>query len=305
MGRSSLIDLPQTLGLMDPYPLILVVVSAFSHAAWNFFAKESDDKESYMWIMTTTSTFSLLPIYAILLIDWRLPLAAVPYMIVSALAETLYFVSLSKAYVLGDLSVVYPLARSSPLFVSILAVVFLDEKISPWGSLGILFIVFGVYTIHLKGLKPDDFFLPFRSLKGRASQFALLTALCTSVYSIADKTGVSMANPLVYSFWLEIFIFPLLTIVVLRRRGKNALLQEWRNSRVKATVSGFLMRFGYLIVLTAMSMIQISYVLALRQFSVVIGAAAGVFLLGEKYGRVRLVGSIIIFLGVYILAVLS
>jgi drug/metabolite transporter (DMT)-like permease len=65
------------------------------------------------------------------------------------------------------------------------------------------------------------------------------------------------------------------------------------------------MRVGYVLVLIAMSRVQVSYILALRQLSVVLGAAAGVFFLREKYGRVRLVSSIIIFLGVYVLAVLA
>jgi drug/metabolite transporter (DMT)-like permease len=97
----------------------------------------------------------------------------------------------------------------------------------------------------------------------------------------------------------------MLTAVILWRQGKDAILQEWRKSRVNATTGGFLMRFGYVLVLIAMSRVQVSYVLALRQFSVVLGAAAGVLLLHEKYGRVRLVSSTIIFFGVYILAVLA
>ena len=54
-----------------------------------------------------------------------------------------------------------------------------------------------------------------------------------------------------------------------------------------------------------MSLAQVSYILALRQLSVVIGAAAGVFLLREEYGRVRILSSLIIFTGVYILGVLA
>ena len=58
-------------------------------------------------------------------------------------------------------------------------------------------------------------------------------------------------------------------------------------------------------VLYAMSLAQVSYILALRQISVVLGALMGVIFLGEKYGRVRIIGSVIIFLGVYILGVLA
>jgi uncharacterized membrane protein len=67
------------------------------------------------------------------------------------------------------------------------------------------------------------------------------------------------------------------------------------------SLSGILMKGGYMLVLYAMSLAQVGYILAIRQVSVVLGAFLGVFLLGEKYGEVRIIGSIIIFIGVYIL----
>jgi drug/metabolite transporter (DMT)-like permease len=290
---------------VEPVPFLLVISSAFSHATWNVLAKKGADKEAYMWIMVTTSLFTLLPVYFVILPDWSFPFAALPYMLVSAVAETLYFITLSKAYELADLSIVYPLARSSPLFLTILAVLFLNESVSAWGALGISFMVIGVYTIHLKSLDLNDITLPLRSLTERAPQYALLTALWTTIYSLTDKVGVTVVNPVAYSLWLEVFIVPMMTVTILWRRGKDTLLQEWRKSRVNATTGGFLMRFGYVLVLIAMSQVQVSYILALRQLSVVFGAAAGVLLLHEKYGKIRLVSSTIIFLGVYILAVLA
>jgi len=290
---------------MELLPFALVIASAVSHAAWNVMAKGGSDKEAFMLLMTGSSFFTMLPVFYFLLPDWRLPLAALPFLLVSGVAETLYFISLGRAYEYGDLSVVYPLARSSPLFLTVLAVVFLGEKISPWGFAGILLIVLGVYTIHLRRLSLDDLLTPFRSLRGRASQFALLTAVWTTVYSLSDKLGVTTVEPLAYAFWFEPFILLFMTPVVLWRRGLGSITREWRDGKVSATVAGFLARFGYLLVLVAMSLAQVSYILALRQLSVVIGAAAGVFLLGEKYGRVRILSSLIIFTGVYILGVLA
>ena len=132
-----------------------------------------------------------------------------------------------------------------------------------------------------------------------------MTAIWTTVYSLADKVAVGAVDPIAYSLWLEVLIFPMLTVAILWRRGKEVIAREWRNTRVNATAGGFLMRIGYVLVLIAMSRVQVSYILAIRQVSVVLGAAAGVLLLREKYGRVRIVSSTIIFLGVYILAVLA
>lgn len=292
-------------GVMEILPFTLVIVSAFSHAAWNVLAKRGLDKESFMWLMTITSFFTLLPVFYLTMPDWRFPYAALPFLLLSGVAETLYFVSLGKAYELGDLSVVYPLARSSPLFLTILAVVFLGEEISLWGVAGILLVVLGVYTIHLRSLSPNDLLVPLRSLGGRASQFALLTALWTTSYSIFDKIGVTTVDSFVYAFWLDFFILLFMTPVVMWRRGWERVSMEWESSKAQAIVAGFLARFGYVLVLVAMSIAQISYILAMRQLSVVIGAATGVILLKEEYGQVRLLSSVIIFVGIYIIGALA
>ncbi|MBS7638015.1 hypothetical protein KEJ49_03890, partial [Candidatus Bathyarchaeota archaeon] len=83
---------------MEFTPFMLVVASAFFHALWNLMAKGSADKVAYMWLMNLTSLLTTLPVFFLLLSDWGLPITAVPYMLVSGLAEALYFFSLGKAY---------------------------------------------------------------------------------------------------------------------------------------------------------------------------------------------------------------
>jgi len=288
---------------MESIPFLLVISSSVSHALWNLLAKRGTDKISFLWWSNLTSIFTLLPVFFILLPNWRFPTPAIPFLIVSGIVEALYFLSLSKAYELGDLSVVYPLARSSPLFLFIMAVVFLGEEVSLWGVAGVMIVVLGVYMIHMRNFSLNEFIKPVSSIRARASQFALFTALCTSIYSLADKLGVAAATPVIYAFWLDIFVFIFLTPLVVWRSGVSNLITEWRRSRSQVIVSGFLMRFGYVLVLIAMSLIQVSYILALRQLSVVIGVVLGVQLLKEKYGRMRLISSIIIISGIIILGI--
>ena len=96
---------------------------------------------------------------------------------------------------------------------------FLGEKISLPGVAGILMVVLCVYTIHLRRLSLEDFLSPIRSLRGRASQFALLKAIWTTSYSLFDKMGVTTVGPFVYAFWLDFFILLFMTPVVKWRRG--------------------------------------------------------------------------------------
>jgi uncharacterized membrane protein len=289
---------------MDPLPLLLVFVSAFSHGLWNYLAKAGKDKESFMLIMNISSLILFLPVFYFILPSIYFPMEILPYLLVSGLAETVYFLGLGKAYEDGDLSVVYPVARSSPVFVTIIAALFLGENISVTGLIGILIIFVGVYVLHLKGLTVDDFSAPLKYLSSSSSRYAIIAALGTTVYSITDKLGVMTVNPLLYSFWLGFFVTTMLTIAVVLRKGIKPLKDELKHP-FRVGAAGVLMRGGYMMVLYAMSVAPISYILSLRQVSVVIGALMGVVFLKESYGKVRIIGSIIIFLGVFILGVFT
>ncbi len=289
---------------MEPLAVALILVSAASHAAWNYLAKGARDKDSFMLLMNVTSQFTLLPVFILLLKDWALPVSVLPLLLTSAVAEVVYFLALSRAYDAGDLSVVYPVARSAPLFVAVAGALFLGEPLSAAGILGIAIVLIGVYILHLKSLDPGGLLVPLRSFKGSAFGFALIAALGTTVYSLSDKAVVSGTNPLLYSFWLEIAITLMLMPIILRRRGFANIRDEWR-SWGRVTFSGALMRGGYLLVLVAMTLAPVGYLLALRQFSVVIGALLGVAILKEGYGKPRILGSAAIFTGVYIIATLA
>lgn len=289
---------------MDALPVLLVFISAISHGLWNYLAKEGDDKESFMLLLNITSLFLILPVFYLILPEIYFPMEILPYLLVSGLAEVVYFIGLGKAYEEGDLSVVYPVARSSPVFVTIVAALFLGENLSLTGILGIFVIFIGVYVLHLKGLTTADFSAPLKYLTSSSSRYAIIAALGTTVYSITDKLGVTTVNPLLYSFWLGFFVTGMMTITVLQRKGIKPILNEMKRP-FRTSFAGVLMRGGYMLVLYAMSIAPVSYILALRQVSVVIGALMGVVFLKESYGRVRVIGSVIIFLGVFILSVFT
>jgi len=289
---------------MEPLAVALILVSASSHAAWNYLAKGSRDKDSFMLLINLTSQITLLPVFIIVLRDWSLPVNILPFLIVSAIAEAVYFLALSRAYNLGDLSIVYPVARSAPLFVAVAGALFLGESLTVAGMAGILLVLVGVYTLHLKSLQLSSLLEPLRSFRGPAFGFALIAAVGTTVYSLSDNVAVARVSPILYDFWLEIAITIALVSVVLQKRGWGNLKAEWTGTWKTITVSGALMRGGYLLVLVAMTLAPVGYLLALRQISVVIGALLGVALLGEGYSAPRLLGSAAIFVGVYIIAAL-
>ncbi len=281
------------------------MASAVSHALWNYVAKEAGDKDSFMLLLNVLSLALFLPVFYVILPEIYFPVEILPFLLASGVAETIYFLALGKAYEEGDLSVVYPVARSSPMFVAIAASILIGERVTLWGALGIALILVGVYVLHLKGWSGEELARPLKALGAPASRYAFVAALGTTVYSISDKMGVTAVDPLLYSFWLGFIITGMLSLVIVRRRGVGTIKKELRGSMLRVSVAGVLMKGGYMLVLVAMSLAQVSYILALRQVSVVLGAALGVIFLKERYGGVRIVGSAIIFLGVYLLGAVA
>ena len=254
-----------------------------------------------MWWMTLTSLVTLLPLFLLLLPELRFPFEAMPCLILSGLFQALYYYSLGRAYEAGELSVIYPMARSSPLILLILSTLLLGEEASTLGVLGIILITLGLYTLHLRG--PRDLLTPLRGLRTRGPRLALLAALSTACYSLIDKVGVSRVGPLLYSFWLDGFAAALLTPIALLK-GRR-LIELMRRRALQILLSGALMRASYLLILFAMPLAQVSYLLGLRQLSVVVGALIGVELLGERHGEMRLLGATLIFLGAFLIGALG
>ena len=62
---------------------------------------------------------------------------------------------------------------------------------------------------------------------------------------------------------------------------------------------------GYLLALIAYRIEHVGYVTAVRQASIIFGVAFGTVLLREPYGRVRLIGSLVMFAGMVLIFLLG
>ncbi len=279
---------------MSPLSIGLIVLSAVFHASWNILAKRSNDKPSFFWLAGIAATICMLPV---LWWYWQ-PISWRGWLIIgcSSLFEAVYLVCLGRAYQSGDLSLVYPLSRGSvPLFVLALAAGLLGERVTALGIVGIALTVVGIYVLHLRSFARDDLLAPFAALGTPVSRFALGAAICTAAYSTLDKQGVALVNPIFYTAWIFVGYSVLLSVYVLRQR--ELVQQEWRSHGWRAVTVGVLSVITYLLVSHVLVSSPASYVSALRGISIVFGSVLGVALLGETMGRIKVIGSLIMFAG--------
>lgn len=290
---------------MTHLALGMVLLSALFHATWNTWTKGSKEPTAYMLAMEAVLVLMFAPV--LLLFDWsEVPRDVWWALAASIAAHTLYADWLTRSYTHGDLSVVYPIARSTPALVPFVAVPLLGDSVSPLGAAGIALVLVGMWAVLTDGRAR------WRELRSLGAAFAYLTLLSTVAYSIADKHAMggldsaSWSGPapraLVFLALMELGYIPLFATLALRRIGigpvRDALAGDWWRI-VGGSLCGV---FSYMLILEAYRTAPVSYVVAVRQSSVLFAVALGVLVLGERPGPVRIAGAIANVAGVALIA---
>jgi len=293
----------------------LVLLSALIHAVWSFFIKGSSDPLAFNVIQG-------IPIVAVFVafLFFVDPSALTPrfcwLVAATGIAHAFYLYGLSLAFAGGDLSLVYPIARSTPAFLPLVAVPLTGERLSLAGGLGIATVVVGMWAVQLgpdgsaqAGASP----VPWRRrLTSPALRFAYLALAASVAYGVIDKALVAevvasdVAGPLppaifcFFALWAScaVVFVPAAALRLGRAALGRTLRLEWRRATLAAAISAA----GYSLILAALETAPASYVVAVRQSSVLFVLALSVGLLGERPGRMRLVGAVATVLGVGLIA---
>jgi len=270
--------------------ILLLLSSASLHALWNLLLKRSQEKYIAMgWQVIISGLIA----FFLLLFTGLPPRSMWLFALISMTLEAVYFILLSNAYSDHDFSLIYPIARgTAPAFLMLWSVLFLDEKLSPGGILGVSLIVCGMVMIGATSL------IQSRGsrlhLKGVA--LALAVALIISLYTLIDGTAVKNGPPLPYALTMFMFVPVLTTTYNLRRFGWKQFAAAWKGPRIPLILTAVLALMAY-------SFAPLSYSGAIREVSVVIGAFLGWQFLEEPMGGTRVLGSATIFAGILIIAI--
>lgn len=288
---------------MDLAALILVLASAFLHSGWNLLAKRSRDQVPFLWLAIIAGLVAFAPAALYFLFTQPPSGSGLIFIAASAVIHVFYFLFLGGALARTDLSVAYPLARGTgPLFVLIIALIFLGESPSGPGIAGVLLVVIGIYllnTTHLALQALSQAFCALISTPG--TRYALLTGLTIGIYSVVDKAGVDRVNPLLY-MWLWVLGTALLMAPFYLRNP--ARVTSILRHEVRPVIAAGVLLFGaYTMVLTAMTWSIVTYVSAARETSILIATLYGALLLKESVGPARILGAIVLALGVALIAI--
>lgn len=288
---------------MQWFNLFMVLGSAFIHVVAHIALKRSKDRTAFMWWVMVWAAVVFSP--AVFVFRDNLPSLPWRWIVVSSIFEATYFASIALAYRSEDLSVVYPLARgAAPAFLLLWSVAALREAITLGGGAGILLIALGLYLINLPRL--GAWREPLRALAKSGPRWALAAGLSTSLYTAIDKVGVQFVEPMLYTYVALCVTTIWLTFWALWRVGRKAMAAELKDSRWSSVLAGFTTLSAYALVLYAMRMgTPAGYAGAVREFSVVLGTAYGVFVFKERGGPMRLLGSLLVAGGIAMIGLLG
>lgn len=282
---------------MPVIAIVFLLTGAVLHTSWNLLLKQAKDKYAFTWWMLITGgVFAL----AMLFFTGLPPRQMWGYAVMSILAEATYFIVLSYAYHDNEFSLIYPVARgAAPTFLALWSFLFLGERLTRGGTLGLFLIIGGLIIIGVSTLTQAH----VSRLHFKGVAVALTIALLISIYTLIDGTAVKQGAAIPYVMTMFTLVPLPVTPFVLRQYNWSKLREIWKAQRFLLAVIGFLGVSAYLLAVAAYSIAPLSYSGAIREVSVVFGAFAGWRFLGEKMGGTRLVGALIIFAGILIIAI--
>ena len=288
---------------MGTLSLALVLLSAFSHSAWNLLLKRSGNQEVFAWALLVSGSVLLAPMGGILF--WLNPVEAPGYWLAlaSAVTHVAYFALLGRAYSQGDLSLVYPIARGvGPMLVPVIAVLTLGESVALPAVIGITLIVGGIFMVSWWGRFRKILTQPSVLIRDGGVRYAILTGLAITLYTLIDKVGVDHVQPFLYMYMINVGAAIGLAPYIVFRHGMAPVRREWQSNALPIVTASLLVFFAYGLVLTAFSLSRVSYVAPAREVGIVFGVLLGVLVLKERFGQGRLLGSTLIVLGLILIA---
>lgn len=287
---------------MYPFVITLVLCSTFMHAGWNLLARRQRSETAFFKrMLTVTALVGFVPAVLSEMQARSLTPTAWACVVGSGCCCGAYYLFLARAYESSDFTVAYPVARALPVLFVGVGDVLRGRHLTPMGWLGMSLVACGCLFIPLHSFR--DFAV--RRYLNRTTLWMLLTAMGTVGYTLLDKVasevvqqGPATAARYGYVFFLISGVSYAVFLKVFKAEKQNPNHVGWKLPALAAC-----MNFGaYWLVLWAYQLSpQASYIVAFRQFSIVIGTVLAFAIYKERGLIVRLAGTSLLTSGLVII----
>jgi phosphonate utilization associated putative membrane protein len=272
--------------------LLAIGCSVLMHVAWNLLARHVDSRCNFLWwgLLAHLLLFGPWALWSLWTeAQWTSLLVAT--LLITGLANSLYFISLRRAYHHAPVALVYPVARSSPLLIACWSLLLFDERLGLAAWLGILLNIGGLWLMSRSARGGDA---------AHALPWALLAALATSVYSLSDKAAVGQLPTFAsqMGFVTVGYLFSFVTLSVRQQLRHGAWLPPCRPALRYALPGGLFVGTAYALVIHAMQTLPATYAVAYTNAGIVLAALLSMTIFGERDAwRLRLLAMLMICAG--------
>jgi len=285
---------------LPPLVLLLVAVAAVAHATWNLTIKAAGTSGTrFLWLTFVVATIAVAPfgIASLAQVGPRM-LLLVLLALGSGVLQIAYFLALQRGYRVGDVSIVYPLARGSgPLLSVVFAIILFHERPGLLGLVGAGVVVAGVVVIGLAGG------LGRFAANREGIVYGLLVGVVIAAYTLWDANAVVQQQlpPLGY-FWITVLVQLVAFAPFALRQPKHTVALAKRHWAAVLVV-GILSPLAYVLILFAFTLAPVALVAPAREVSVVLVALGGWLLFKEPHPVQRIIGAVVVIGGVALLAI--
>jgi drug/metabolite transporter (DMT)-like permease len=232
--------------------------------------------------------------------DLAAPLKIWPVVLFSTLGFFLFYVGMLETVKRGDLSVYYPIARASPLFIVAVGFLFLGHSYTPTMLLGIGLVLVGAFFLQYKR--------GARFLRQPAALIAALVAMSgTGLYSLADAEAMRSVEPMAMMACVYVLLVPccIAYFVFTRPRGERIaahLFIGWLQTPWRFAAAAVLSYLSYYLILLCYQLGgNVAAVGSLRLAAIPISVILGGRYLKEADTRTRLAWSLVLAAGMVVI----
>jgi len=271
---------------------LIIILSGFFHAVWNVIAKRSLNKIAFLLSVQFLSFLALLPYVVLHRHEIQWCQQSLLWALASIIIHAGYFILLSHAYNLADVSKMYPIIRgSSSLIVPLVAVLAFGEKLTLMGWGGVVGISIGILLLNESSWSTEG----LKKMVNPHTLLALMIGVCCASYVLVDKAATQFM-PVLTIGW--IFTTGNIIILSFYIRDKKTILKEWKVNFPWVFCGAILAPLSYLMFLEVVQHHQVAQLAPIREIGTVFGVALGIFLLKEPRGKHRLIASSLITIGI-------
>ncbi len=206
-----------------------------------------------------------------------------------------------KAIKHSDLSVTIPIVTFTPLFLLLTSPIIVNEIPSGLGIAGVALIVFGSYILNLKH-KSKGLLAPIKAIYyEKGPRLMLAVAMIWSITANFDKIGIQNSSPI---FWVAaVHIFLIITLFPIMIYKCKKPFQAIRTQLKPLTLLGLFSGLSIIFQMIAMGMTFVAYAISVKRTSAIMSVIWGAIFFKEKGIRERLVGAIIMVVGVVLITI--